>query len=165
MMGNARTNRQPFLRRFSRLTDEFRNAVAANLGHPSEGSRQNALEAMLKAHWANREESFFYRFLDQPWFLPLSSSLQELKAFSDQIEDKGVAIAASDLFRRMGVQLRVTLSPEVRAILEKKPPLLLVGDHPSPLGFDFLAVAASLVDFWRDKSEPRLLAVAMVSGI
>jgi len=91
--------------------------------------------------------------------------LEGIKAFSDQVEDKGVSAAATDLFRRMGVRLKVSLPPQVRLILEKKHPTLLVGEHPSRLGFDFFAVAASLMNFWRNKAEPRLIALPSTIGI
>ncbi len=155
----------PFLKHINRLTEEFRRVISEDIKDTFKRPYHNALEAMLRVHWMNRDESFIYRFFDRPWLLPLSSFLEGIKGFSDQIEDKGVAVAAADLFRRMGVRLKVNLAPQVRSILEKRHPLLLVGEHPSRLGFDFFAVAASLANFWRGKVEPRLIAAPSVTGI
>jgi len=158
-------SRIAFFECFDHLTEEFRRVISEDIKDAFKRPYHNALEAMLKVHWANREESFIYRFFDRSWLLPISSFLGGIKGFSDQIEDRGVAAAAADLFHRMGVRLRVNLAPEVRSILEKRHPLLLVGEHPSRLGFDFFAVAASLGNFWRGKVEPRLIAVPSAMGI
>jgi hypothetical protein len=158
-------SRTPFFERFSQLTDEFRRVVAENLQDALKYPQRNALEAMLEVHRRNREESFLYRLLDRPWLLPLSSVLEGLRAFSEEIENKGIAAASVDLLRKTGVRLKVDLTPQVRSILEKKHPILLAGEHPSYFGFDLFAIAVSLLDFWQDKNEPRLLALAMTTGI
>ncbi len=158
-------NRTSLFRRVSHLTDEFRRVVSENLRGASADPPENALEAMLKVHRRNREESLLYRFLDRPWLLPLSSLLGGLRAFSDDIEGNGVADASANLFRQMGVRLQVELAPQARSILEDKHPILLVGEHPANMGFDYFAVAASLAGFWQDKTEPRLLAIAMTTGM
>jgi len=158
-------NRISLFRRVSYLTDEFRRVVSQNLRSTLEDAQEDALEAMLKVHRKNREESLLYRFLDHPWLLPLSSLLEGLKAFSGEIEDNGVAAASADLFRKMGIRLQIELTPQARSILEDKHPILLAGEHPANMGFDYFAVAASLGGFWQDKIEPRLLAIAMTTGM
>lgn len=154
-----------FSQRLTTLTDEFRKVIAEDIVNAFKRPYLNALEAMLKVHRVNREESFLYRLLDRPWLLPLSTFLEGIKAFSDQIEGKGIAAASAKLFRKMGVHIKVNLLPQVRSILEKKYPILLAGEHLSRLGFDFFAIATSLGSFWRGGKELRLLALPSVMGI
>ncbi len=110
-------HRTSLFRRVNHLTYDFRRVVSENLRGASADPPKNALEAMLKVHRRNREESLLYRFLDRPWLLPLSSLLEGLRAFSDEIEDNGVAAASADLFRKMGVRLQVELAPQAQSML------------------------------------------------
>jgi hypothetical protein len=158
-------NHPSFLECINRLTDEFRRVMTEDIRAAFTRPYHDALEAMLRIHQLNREQGFLYHLIDHPWLVPLSSFLGGIKAFSDEIEDKGVRTASAALFQKMGVRLKVILPPQIDSILMKKTPIMLVGEHPSKLGFDFFAVAASLAGFRWGKTEPRLLALPSTIGI
>jgi len=158
-------NHPSFRECINRLTDELRRVMAEDIRAAFERPYHNALDAMLRIHQLNREQGLLYYLLDHSWLLPLSSFLGGIKAFSDEIEDRGVRNASATLFQKMGVRLKVILPPQIESILTKKTPIMLVGEHPSKLGFDFFAIAASLARFCWSKTEPRLLALPSTIGI
>ncbi len=154
---------QPFLRRFAAMANAFQRA---NLNTLEEGaSTKTPLELLLEVHRKNRQESFFYRLVDRRWILPVTSFLNQCRSLNEDIKEKGIFEGSKRFLEKLGLQLKVVINRDAKNFLSKDFPLLLVGEHPSALGFDFFALAASMAEISNRTDNFRFLGWLLARGI
>lgn len=154
---------QPFLRRFAAMANAFQRA---NLNALERGtSTKTPLEVLLEMHRKNRQESFFYRLVDRRWILPVTSFLNQCKSLNEDIKKKGIFEGSKRFLEKLGLQLKVVINRDAKNFLSKNFPLLLIGEHPSALGFDFFALAASMADISNRTDNFHFLGWLLARGI
>jgi len=84
---------------------------------------------------------------------------------SNSLIEEGICPGSERFLKTLGLQLNVTMDHQVRDLFSSNFPILLIGEHPSFLGFDFFAVAASTADIPNHSGKLYFLGWLLAQGI
>ena len=155
----------PFFRCFSDTAVAFRERVQADLESGQLQVYPGTLDLLDEKNARNRRESLFYRLIDRPSLVPLSSLLALGRSASDHIIEYGLFRGCREEVDRFGIRIDVELSEEARRLFESDEPIFFVGNHPCIWGPDFWAVAASLERLCRHRRGLVMLTWSMVTAL
>lgn len=154
-----------FFKCFSETAAAFRERLAQEIESGRLFKEPTTLQLLHELHARNRRRSFFYRLVDRPWLLPLSSFLELCQRASDQIAEHGLFTGCRMEVERFRIRLEIDVSDEAKQVFASNEPVLFVGDHPCIWGPDFWSIAASLEKLCPRRKGLLLLTWTVVTAI